>query len=44
MKWWNKLNKWMDWRGIGWRDIITAGICMVFILSVVGFALASFLV
>jgi hypothetical protein len=25
MKLWNKLNDWLDWRGIKWKDLIVAG-------------------
>ena len=44
MKWWNKLNKWMDWRGISWKDLIMVAVCMAFILGVVSLAVASIFV
>ena len=41
MRWWKRLNTWMKWRGIGWRDIIMLTACLGFIVAVVSLAIAS---
>ena len=35
MKLWNKLNHWLDWRGIRWRDIISASLALGTIVGLV---------
>jgi hypothetical protein len=35
MKLWNKLNNWLEWRGIKWTDIVGASIALGTIVGLV---------
>jgi len=35
MKWWNKLNDWLDWRGIKWTDILGSAVAFGTIIALV---------
>ncbi len=35
MKWWQKLNDWLDWRGIKWKDLIGGGLALGTILVLI---------
>jgi len=35
MKLWNKLNHWLDWRGIKWTDILGSGVAFGTIIGLV---------
>jgi len=35
MKLWNRLNHWLDWRGIKWSDILGASLALGTIIALV---------